>query len=203
MSLIVTITGPSGSGKTTLEAALSSELFSKVISTTTRDKRVGEVEGVDYYFVTKEEFETADAAGEFIESVDFKSNGYAVSGAEIDRVFATGKAAVIVCEPEGKAQIKKYADAVSELSVKSVYVTNDLEVLVQRVLDRETSELFDSEYLAKRLVNLTTVERYWMRMSSWDIVFNWFNESNAGDVIGYIENLAIERLPEKVKSEAA
>lgn len=136
---IVTLTGPSCAGKTTLEKRLSDEGFSRVISTTTRAPRAGEVNGKAYYFVSREEFIANRDAGAYIESVEFNGNFYAVSADEIKRIAATGKPIVVVVEPHGLTQIRNYC-LVHDWNLHSVFINNPGDVIARRFLERMLSD---------------------------------------------------------------
>jgi guanylate kinase len=74
---LVVISGPSGSGKTTIVSRLAQDLRVEVaVTATTRAKRPGEVDGVDYYFLTREEFEARIERGEFVEYNEVFRNGH-------------------------------------------------------------------------------------------------------------------------------
>lgn len=97
---IITITGASGSGKTHLERALCNSFdFHRAVSFTTREKRVGEVDGVDYHFVSKEFL--ASLGEGLIEKVSFHGHDYGLLSSEFDH----GKPVVAVVEPNGLVQI--------------------------------------------------------------------------------------------------
>ncbi len=78
---ILVLSGPSGAGKSTIISAASDEIgeYYFSISTTTRSPRVGEVHGVDYFFVTKELFEEDIKAGNFLEYAQVHGNYYGTS----------------------------------------------------------------------------------------------------------------------------
>lgn len=179
MSIIVTLTGPSCSGKTTLEAKLEATgRFTKVISHTTRAPRAGEVEGQSYYFISREAFEEMQNAGEFIESVEFNGNRYAVSSYEIDRAFSYGKDVVIVCEPEGAKQIRAYCMQTGT-KLLQVFVDAPADVIAQRFLKRFLQDYRAAENTGtvsatkrvleasgKRLGVMMTEERGWVKCAS-------------------------------------
>ena len=74
---LVVISGPSGSGKTTIVTRLEEDPRVHVVTTaTTRPMRKGEQDGVDYWFLTRPEFERRRAAGEFVEWQEVFGNGY-------------------------------------------------------------------------------------------------------------------------------
>ena len=71
MSIIITVSGISGSGKTTIvENTVENyaDIYHKVVTTTTRKPRNGEVDGVDYFFMEKNDFEQKIKNGDFLES---------------------------------------------------------------------------------------------------------------------------------------
>lgn len=134
-SLIVTLTGPSGSGKTVLSQDLRERGFEPLISTTTRKPRVGEVDGVDYHFVSPEGFAKMARNNLLIEQVEYDGNGYGISRSEAERAFSQGKPAVLVAEPHGVQQIAQYCHALG-WEVLRVFVSNPLDVLMERLLIR-------------------------------------------------------------------
>ena len=81
---MIILYGPSACGKTEVAKLLASSYsIKKVITHTTRSKRVNEVNGVDYYFVTKEEFLSLKEQGAFVETACYNSNLYGSSKKEI------------------------------------------------------------------------------------------------------------------------
>jgi len=109
-SALIIIAGGSGTGKTTVENLLAQDPnIVKLVSTTTRSSRAGEVNGKDYYFISKEEFETELKKGRFLEHVIYDSNYYGVHGKVIDLILGVQKKnGVIIVDVEGFRQIKKY-----------------------------------------------------------------------------------------------
>lgn len=167
--IIFTITGPSCSGKSTLEKLMVERLgFENVISHTTRQIRAGEVDGVNYYYITKDEFEDAAEDGDFIETVEFNDHNYGVSSAEIQRVASKNKPIVIVVEPEGMFQINDYATKHGYAHF-AIFVDADEELIASRFIKRIASEIdagnrnFEpTGAMAKRLAVAWYVERDWV-----------------------------------------
>lgn len=114
---IFLLVGASGSGKTTISHEMQErELWKECISHTTRQMRKenGEKDGVTYYFITDEVFQTKLDNGEFAEHVSYDGGRYAISHAEIKRVTGNGKHVFIIVEHEGYLQImEQYPDAIS------------------------------------------------------------------------------------------
>lgn len=188
---IVTLTGPSAGGKSFLEKLLvETGQFYKTVSTTTREKREGEVEGEDYFFVDHRTFVNKQRNGDFIESVYFSGNGYAVDRAEIDRAFQADKNVVIVCEPSGAKQIARYCHE-NQIGILSVFVTNTEEVLLNRFLEREfkSAGLLSADkirYKADRLMNLIEKEMMWVSIRNWDVIIERFDSSNQAEVVDFL-----------------
>lgn len=83
--MLIILTGPASSGKDTIMQALlqRNPSLKRVISTTTREKRPREIEGKDYYFVSRELFEQMIKSGKFLEYVDFFGNFYGTTKDEL------------------------------------------------------------------------------------------------------------------------
>lgn len=106
---LVVISGPSGSGKDTVVGRLR-ELHPEIeisISATTRAMRPGEAEGVNYYYLQKEEFERRIAAGEILEYTQYCGNYYGTPKSEVDQRIAEGRTVILVIEVEGAGNIKR------------------------------------------------------------------------------------------------
>lgn len=138
--LIVTLTGPSCSGKTTIQEELVNQGFAKIVSHTTRKMRAGEKNGVDYHFVSEEEFLKMEKEGGFLETVEFSSAHYGASKAEFEKAFATGKPVVIIVEPNGMFQIQ---EACPELgwTLLTVFIDVSPAVASQRFLSRFQADM--------------------------------------------------------------
>lgn len=115
--LLVVLSGPSGVGKGTVRKALF-EMYGKdltySVSMTTRTIREGEKDGVDYYFVSKEEFEKKIAEGAFLEYSFFCGNYYGTPMSEVESALDSGKELILEIEVNGCRQVKeKMLDAVT------------------------------------------------------------------------------------------
>lgn len=108
--LLVVISGPSGVGKGTVRKALFSMPKHNLVysvSMTTRDKRPGEVDGRDYYFVSKEEFLKRKAEGKFLETAEFVGNFYGTPLDKVNEQLDLGNEVVLEIEVDGAQQVKK------------------------------------------------------------------------------------------------
>lgn len=169
--IIFTLTGPTCAGKSTLEKMMVSYLgFANLISDTTRQPRVGDVHGINYYFNTHAGFASKKAKGELIEVVEFNGEYYGLSVAEVNRVTEFGKPIVVVVEPGGRAQIQAYCKK-HKIICKSLFVTADTDVIAERFIARilEDSRAISPSGLKKfmrasavRLQGMMNHERYWV-----------------------------------------
>lgn len=134
-NLILTLTGPSTAGKTVLSELLEREGFAALVSTTTRPIRKGEVNGVHYHFLSRDDFYKKLENGEFIEYVEYDNNAYGICSEEAKKAFENGKPAILVAEPHGSEQIHSYCQKHGWTSVR-VFVNNPVPVLLERLLRR-------------------------------------------------------------------
>ncbi len=105
---LLIISGPSGCGKDSIvkEMLKNCPWLGLSVSATTRPPRPGEVDGVDYYFLKKEEFETLIEEGQLLEHTNYIGNYYGTLKSEVDSRISQGKAVVLVVEVQGAANIK-------------------------------------------------------------------------------------------------
>jgi guanylate kinase len=134
-SNIVVISGPSGSGKSTLIKRLLAQhpgiVFS--VSHTTRPARGREKDGVDYHFVSEEQFFRMKERDEFVEWARVYDNYYGTSYKEIDTKIGVGERLLLDLDIQGARNIKeRYPDALFILVVPP-----SLEVLRKRLVERE------------------------------------------------------------------
>lgn len=146
---ILIISGPSGCGKSTLLKEvyknISDYYFS--ISTTTREPRIGEVNGVDYFFVSKEEFEEDIKKGNFLEYAKVHDNYYGTSLKPIIKALNEGKLVIFDIDVQGHHLVRKKMND----SVTSVFITTpSLKVLEERLNNRNSDSL---EIIEKRVKN--------------------------------------------------
>lgn len=106
--MIITLTGPTCAGKTTLEAELTKLGVGRAISHTTRAPRAGEVDGVQYHFVSSETFDEMEMRGDFVESIAFGAHNYALSAVALELASHSFEHTVIVVEPQGARQIRNH-----------------------------------------------------------------------------------------------
>ena len=102
------ITGPSGVGKGTLIRGLLARApeLGLSVSATTRAPRPGEEEGVDYHFLTPDEFEAKVKAGDFVEHAEYSGNRYGTLRSELERRLKDGAGVVLEIEVQGARQVR-------------------------------------------------------------------------------------------------
>lgn len=107
-NLVIVISGPSGSGKSTVIDALckADETLQLSVSATTRKPRPGEVNGVDYHFLSKAEFEKSIQQDKFLEWAEYGDNLYGTLKSEIATARDAGKDALLEIEVKGSLEIR-------------------------------------------------------------------------------------------------
>jgi guanylate kinase len=144
---LIVISGPSGVGKETVvreAAARDPESLSISVSATTRPPRSGEVDGVDYRFVSREEFDRLAAGGELLEWATYAGERYGTPLAPVEAQRSAGRDVILVIEVRGAAQVKeRVPDA-----VLIFLLPPSLQVLEDRLRGRGTE---DEERIRSRL----------------------------------------------------
>ena len=144
--MLVVFSGPSGCGKDTVLDKIKEKgfVFDKTVSVTTRAMRDGEINGVDYYFISKEEFLEKIKNNEFVEYTEYSGNYYGTLKSEIENRVSKGGCVLLKIEVEGAENIKKaFPKAVS------IFIfPPSKEELKNRLLGRgtETEESFNIRY---------------------------------------------------------
>ncbi|QKF81229.1 guanylate kinase [Halarcobacter ebronensis] len=195
---ILILSGPSGCGKSTLLKKVYEEIedYSFSISSTTREPRVGEKDGVDYYFITKEEFEEGIKKGEFLEWANVHGNYYGTSLKPIRAAVDEGKLVIFDIDVQGHNIVRKKLDDI----VTSVFITTpslkelenrlnsrntDSKEVIERRIENAKTEIKsfkkydyliindDLEKASKELIAIANITRIKSRLFSDEIVNNW------------------------------
>lgn len=178
------LSGPSGSGKGTVlqEVLRKSDRIVYSVSATSRSPRAGEVDGINYYFKSREEFETLIKADAFIEYTETYGNYYGTLKSEVEKAIVNGKNIILEIDPVGARNVRAhYPDA-----VLMFLVAPDLDVLSSRLSGRgsENAETFKIRHDAalSEMENATLYDY---------VVVNDFVERAADDILAIIraENL--------------
>ena len=157
--LLIVLSGPSGAGKGTLCRELLCQMpdLRYSVSMTTRSPRPGEVEGVHYYFRTRNEFESMLASNELLESAEFCDNYYGTPIFAVEQAIQAGLDVILEIEIQGALQIKKRFPQ----GILTFIVPPSLDVLSERIHKRgtETEEVIQKR-LATAIQELEYVSEY-------------------------------------------
>lgn len=189
--LLIVVSGPAGSGKGTVNAKLlERDDFKFSVSATTRLPRPGEVDGVNYYYITHQEFERRIAHDEMLEYTSYCGNYYGTPKAEAEKVLESGKNLILEIEVDGAMQVKsKYPNAVLIMLLPPSYKVQE-----ERLRGRGT------ETEQKILERLEQTKNEVVKSSEYDyIVYNHDGASDkcAEDILAIVraEQLTAERNP--------
>ena len=170
--LLLVVSGPSGCGKGTV----LSQVFAKQpntyysVSATTRAPRPGEVDGVQYHFLTKEAFEEKIAAGQMLEYAQYAGNYYGTPAQAVDAQLAEGKNVVLEIEVQEAKQVRPEA-------VMIFIMPPSMKELRRRLTDRGTES---QEVIQRRM---ETARQEMPQAKDYDyIVFNDTVEEAAEDI---------------------
>jgi len=144
---LLVITGPSGVGKGTLLNALAAKYpdrFVFSVSATTRSPRTGEVDGINYYFYSRPEFEQKQAAGMFLESAEYAGNLYGTPREPVELAIAKAKIVILEIELEGARQIAQTFPTAQKIFI----APPSMQVLEQRLRQRDQDS---ASAIARRL----------------------------------------------------
>ncbi|MCR4639116.1 guanylate kinase [Ruminococcus sp.] len=155
---LIVFSAPSGCGKgTMLEEILKDKSFAISVSATTRAPREGEKDGVNYHFLTREDFEQRIADGKFIEHAEYCQNLYGTLSSEVDGRLEQGLNVILEIEPQGAMKIReKRPDAIFIFVVPP-----SVNELRRRLKKRgtETDEVIE-ERVSKAAWEISQAEKY-------------------------------------------
>src|ERR1700722_6549145 len=143
---VFVISAPAGTGKTTLVRMLAQEFpcIYESVSCTTRPPRSGEVDGKDYYFLSKKEFEEKVSQGDFLEYAEVFGYHYGTSRSHVFEQQEMGKHVFLVIDTQGAMQLKK-----KRFSAVYIFLSPpSIEELRERLVKRQTENM---EEIEKRL----------------------------------------------------
>jgi len=189
------ISGPSGSGKSTLIKELQKRFddihFS--ISTTTRPMREGEKDGVDYHFVSKEEFQKDIEAGQFLEWANVHGNYYGTSLRPVAEAIDAGKLVVFDIDVQGFEAVMK--SPLAKITT-SVFVTTPTMEELRRRLEARGSD--DAATIERRLQNAKE-EMAWMPRYDY-ILINHDLERSKKQILALAEAARLKRSGEEIEA---
>jgi guanylate kinase len=183
---LIVVSAPSGAGKTTIVKAIlakyPSMLFS--VSATTRPKRDIEVDGEDYFFLQRGDFERRIAAGELVEWEEIYGNLYGTLRVEVDRALSTGKTMLFDIDVKGGLSIKRMYP---QDSVIIFIKPPSIEVLRERLRNRKTED--DATF--KRRMDRVAMELGMASQFDYQVV-----NDNLEQAIAEVDKIVIEHTSE-------
>lgn len=188
--LLIVLSGPSGVGKgTVLKEVMKDESLKLAfsISMTTREKREGEEDGVNYFFVTRDEFEQAVRDGKMLEYAEFVGNYYGTPLEYVEKLRNEGMNVILEIEVQGCMQVReKEPDALTIFIVPP-----SMEELESRIRGRKSeAEEIIQQRLAKAESEMEMLNKYKYVVCNDDVKL-------AADIISVIIRRHIEKAQEK------
>jgi guanylate kinase len=187
---VIALCGPTCGGKTTLAQTLVARwpsVFAPVVTTTTRQPRPGEVQGIHYRFMSRFEFEQYATHGRLVERDEISGQMYGLQRDELHRLDDSGRIAVAVVTPNGIEPIRAACEALGKRLV-SVYLGANREDLIVRFLQRYRADREDrAEHYSRRLMHLLDEQGAWANAAAYDVVEKQFGEATLDSVLERIQ----------------
>ena len=138
--VLVLISGPSGAGKDTIMNAVIDDDPNVVhfVTTTSRPKRKGEIDGKDYHFISREEFEKLIAQDAFFEWVEYRGNLYGGQKKHLQQTLNSGKDVIWRLDVKGVKNIKDKVKEMFPYSATVLITPPSMESLINRLKNRGT-----------------------------------------------------------------
>lgn len=165
---IIILSGPSGVGKGTIVKQLLARYphLTLSVSATTRAPREGEVDGREYYFITKDDFEARIAQGQMLEYARYVDNYYGTPAAPVRDRLEQGLGVILEIEVQGAAQVMSRVEDVVSIFI----LPPDRQALIDRLHGRGTeAEDVIQKRVAMALQELDTADRYAYRVVNDDL----------------------------------
>lgn len=158
-SLLIVLSAPSGGGKTTLskQVLATNPNLIRVITCTTREPRIGEQDGIDYYFLSAADFLKRVQAGNFIEHATVYGHSYGTLKSELLNKLRSGRDVLLTVDVQGVAALRARAEQEPELRkalVTIFLIPSSLAVLRERLQKRGT----DSEAVCQKRLSVAKQE---------------------------------------------
>jgi guanylate kinase len=171
--LLLVMSSPSGAGKTTLSRALLARdpLVIMSVSVTTRAPRPGEVEGKDYFFVSKERFAQMRDRGELLEYAEVFGNFYGTPRRPVEEALSQGRDVLFDIDWQGTQQL---AQAMEDDLVRIFILPPSVEALRERLIQRAQDS---ATVVAKRMAEAGNEISHWPEYD-YVIVNDWVADSN-------------------------
>ena len=179
---MIILSSPSGAGKTTLVKKISKEKNYKIsISHTTREPRNNEIDGVDYFFVKQENFETLIQENAFLEHANVFKNMYGSTKEQVFKNLKNGFNVLFDIDWQGAQQIKK--QTLDYKLISFFILPPSKEILLERLVTRGES---NNEIIQMRMKQFDKDVLHWEEYDY--VVINQDLDKCYNEIIGYLEN---------------
>lgn len=185
---LVTLTAPTCGGKNyLLEALIEKYGFNRIVSTTDRAPRAGEIHGLHYDFISTAASMDTEAAGDFAELVTYNGVRYGVTNQEMAAKMSSDRPPIVILEPSGLNMYRKYC-ATAGWGLFSIFISTPEPVRIARLASRTAADVLSVIASAPahtgahaavekvlrqnnaRLAAIVDLERAWSQTNSWDAV---------------------------------
>lgn len=185
---IFIFTGPEGAGRSTIADMVGSTLgIRKVISYTTRKPRPIEVDGQDYHFINRDQFQAAEARNEFLERIEFNHNLYGIKDSEIAHMFASFLNIFLIVNPAGAETLKGlYGD-----KAVRIFIYADRDTVEARQREKGLSESEIDNHLAHYDADMAYMKECEHAFENLDLSHVVFDISNVLE--GYLQRNLLEK----------
>lgn len=167
MSTIILV-GKTACGKSTTAKLMEAMGYQRIVTDTTRPKREGETDGIDYHFRTQDEFEVLKEAGYYAESVDYEAAFGHCSYGSAKEAYESKKDSVIVLNPYGLKMVKKnvvsgstisiFMDVPEDILVERLHIRGDAEDEITRRLEHDRIDFADMPKVCDYTISITGKE---------------------------------------------
>ena len=156
--MLVVISGPSGTGKgTVVKELVKKQQFALSISATTRSPRPNEIDGVHYYFYSKEVFEKMKNENQLLEWAEFVGNYYGTPMSQVEKLRKEGKNVLLEIEVQGATQVREKCPEALTIFI----IPPSMEELEKRIRGRRSEpEEIVQQRLAKASKEIKMVNNY-------------------------------------------
>lgn len=180
---LVTLTAPTCAGKSHLLEEMVKSGFDRIVSTTDREQRDGEINGVHYHFISTACSKMIDLNGGFAELVNYNGTRYGVTKTEMAAKMAGTKPPIVILEPQGIEIYRLYCGA-NGYRMFNIYVETLESIRLQRLVDRTTTEVMkatqkgvDTQATVQKIISINNnrlkaileEERRWSTSNRWDV----------------------------------
>jgi guanylate kinase len=195
---LVSLTAPSCAGKNYLLEAMLANGYGRIVGTTDRAPRHGEIEGVHYFFLSTEESINKYISGEFAEHVIYNGTRYGITHVEMAQKMSLDHPPVVILEPSGVSIYREYCHA-HGWDMFTIFIDTPEEVRIERLTQRTTQDILqvtlplhtsmtsDVHKVVQannhRLQAILLKERAWAASNNWDVIVDGTNVELALEII--------------------